>query len=524
MLASVIAAYVESLGERELDVPFRALLRAEGFFDIAFVHGVSEFGRDFIAKRLDNDEVVRQYHFQNKAGNINQATFREVRAQLEDIRTVPLRHPLADSGLENVIVLVTTGSLRGDAREAADGYRQTLPSRWNFNVWAGEKLIEMFTTHLHAALSERARGPLLTLLGSIDQGVIDQQEVERHSRRWIPDTQAAVSSADVMEAAFIANRLRSADRLDLACYCALGVLRAQLAASSEEEPLSEASIAEIRAAGEFFVYYGEALWARCDEALRYPAPMVNVHREFGFWATYPVRCMRTAELIALLALWRRRRQEEVQALEDWVGEFLRLQPGSAHPISDRYAVSLLAPAILLAGQPEILTRWLREVVRWTADRYEGESLGIAGVDATPEQEVEYLLGDLEHVELPERHESLVAGAVLDLASLLELAEIYDDARHEFYAVALVPDLRHPPEGRDAWLRDGDGTRQQLNAPFSDRFSETPGWHTAPHHGEAPPDWPMTTGLQWETLAVWTLLRDRWSAPLLRELVSPIVRT
>jgi hypothetical protein len=50
VLDSVIAGFLESLTERELDEPLRAVLRAQGFFDIHFVHGPSEFGRDFIAK------------------------------------------------------------------------------------------------------------------------------------------------------------------------------------------------------------------------------------------------------------------------------------------------------------------------------------------------------------------------------------------------------------------------------------------------------------------------------------------
>lgn len=517
MLESAIAAYVEALGERELDVPLRALLRAEGFYDIELVHGVSEYGRDFIAKRRDDDGVARQYSLQSKVGDLGIGEWRKVREQLEDIRTVSIAHPMFDSDLDGVIVLVTNGGLKGDARGAAEGYRNTLQNPWRFEPWTGERLIAMLTRHLQAAIGDRARGSVLSLLGAIDDGTVDLQALERHTRRWVPEADETVTPADALEAALIANRLQSADRLDLACSCSLGLLRAHLVAHADADPLSPEAAADIQAAGEFFALYAEALWGSCDEALLHPAPMVNAHHEFGFWVTYPVRCMRLAEHLALLGLWRGRRGRAAKDITDWLARFLELQPGSAHPVSDRHAVSFLAPALLLADRSELLTAWMREAVRWTADRYEGESLGLAGLDANPEQEVDYLLGDLEHIALPRRRESFVAGVLLELASVLELPGLYDDARHEFHAVETVPELRHPPSGRDAWLRDGPGMRQELNAPYAERFGDTDGWQTAPHHHVESPSWPIRVGLEWETLAVWGLLRDRFSAALLREL-------
>ena len=326
-----------------------SLLRAGGFYDIELVHGVSEYGRDFIAKRRDDDGPVRQYSLQSKAGDLHLADWRKVREQLEDIRTVAIAHPLFDPSLEGTIVLVTTGSLKGDARGAAKGYGETLSKPWRFELWTGERLIHMLKEHLHTALGERARGPLLSLLGAIDQGDIDLQGVERHTRRWIPEEGKVVAPTDVLEAALIANRLQRTDRLDLACSCALGVLRAEMVAYAEQVPLSPDAAANIQAAGEFFALYAEAIWARCGEAFLHPAPLVNAHSEPGFWATYPVRCVRLGELLALLALWRLRRGRAADDITEWLARFLQGQPGCAHPVSDRYAVSFLAPALLLAG-------------------------------------------------------------------------------------------------------------------------------------------------------------------------------
>ena len=216
MLENAIAAYVDSLGERELDIPLRALLRAQGFFDIELVHGVSEHGRDFIAKRRDDDGVLRQYSLQSKAGDIGIPQWRDVRQQLEDIRTIVLQHPMYDADLEPVMVLVTTGSFVGDGRAAARGYADSVPEPWRCDFWTGEKLVRWLVGALEAALGERARGPLLSALGAIDEGRWDLRELERHTRRWVPAADQPVAPEDVMEAALLANRLVAAERLDLA--------------------------------------------------------------------------------------------------------------------------------------------------------------------------------------------------------------------------------------------------------------------------------------------------------------------
>src|SRR5712692_2876237 len=76
MLADVIGTYVDSLTEREFDAPFIALLRLHGFTDIHFLHGSFEFGKDFIAKGIE-DAVRCQYVFQTKAGNIGISDWNE---------------------------------------------------------------------------------------------------------------------------------------------------------------------------------------------------------------------------------------------------------------------------------------------------------------------------------------------------------------------------------------------------------------------------------------------------------------
>ena len=90
--------------EREFDAP----LLAAGFTDVHFLHGVFEFGKDFIAKGPkppDGDTgtgnpalwVPHQFALQSKAGDLGEA------------RLDGLAHPSFDLGLPHAGVLVTTG-------------------------------------------------------------------------------------------------------------------------------------------------------------------------------------------------------------------------------------------------------------------------------------------------------------------------------------------------------------------------------------------------------------------------------
>src|SRR5437762_2687902 len=115
MLRNVLEDYLSSIKEREFDYPLTALLQAMGFYDIHFTHGGVEFGKDFIAKRIEN-ETEYQYAVQSKRGDINQSLWRnEIRGQLEEAIVSDLSHPQFNRALARKVILVTTGRLSGNA-------------------------------------------------------------------------------------------------------------------------------------------------------------------------------------------------------------------------------------------------------------------------------------------------------------------------------------------------------------------------------------------------------------------------
>ena len=144
MLDDVIVNYIDSLKEREFDAPFMALLRLHGFTDIHFLHGPFEFGKDFIAKRVE-DGAQRQYAFQTKAGNIGLSEWNLCRGQIDMLRTDALSHPNFDKQLPRSARFVTTGRIVGAAAPAAQEYGQHLASMGEpgFLTWDRDTLVQM---------------------------------------------------------------------------------------------------------------------------------------------------------------------------------------------------------------------------------------------------------------------------------------------------------------------------------------------------------------------------------------------
>jgi hypothetical protein len=109
-LADAVAAYVTNLTERELDAPLIALLRSRGFTDGHLLHGNYEFGKDLIARRVE-DGVEYQYCIQSKAGDLNASLGRGVRQQVDVMRISRVAHPAFDSVLPRRLVVATNGRL-----------------------------------------------------------------------------------------------------------------------------------------------------------------------------------------------------------------------------------------------------------------------------------------------------------------------------------------------------------------------------------------------------------------------------
>ncbi|HEY0712549.1 MAG TPA: restriction endonuclease, partial [Polyangia bacterium] len=469
MLDDAVAAFLDTVGEREFDEPLMALLRAEGYTDVRLVHGQTEFGKDVIAKK-DGEQWV----FQSKAGNLNLAQFRPVRDQLYDLRTSALSAPGFDKDLPRRAVLVQTGRLTGQAPLAAQEYEQQCVDREETPIefWNKDLLLGKLSANPDAILRGSMDGQLLGLIGAIDAEQVDMEVVERFSRRWTSWEPMRFSGLGIIEASLVCERLRGADRLDLACQVALCAVRGAWAAGAAE-PDSEATRVGAEAAGRLFEIHARQVWAECDDRLLEEF-VLESGSGFASWVTYQIRCMRTAEFLALLALRVRADAPDVTAeITAWLAKFAEVHPGITRPIGDRYAVSVIpVAALLLAEHREVVETVLRRTAIWVCDRYERDELGLESVDGPVFDEVCRVVAGPFDFGLTARQESQIASVLLDVSATLDLRDVYADVRNDTLAVDLYPSVLLLGPGPDQLSRDGGGNSWDYNPDYADVIDGT----------------------------------------------------
>lgn len=529
MLADLVGSYLDSLAgrEREFDAPLMALLRAHGYYDIRFTHGKVEYGKDFLAKR-DEDGACYQYVFQTKAGDLNLQQWRDARLQIDELRRNALSHPAFDTSLPRRAVFVTTGRLNSPARVEAQQYAVYIEQEKEtpFTLWERETLVEMMSASPEAGLAGNVQGTLVKLLGEIEVGEAQELGIEQFSRRWLVCSpgQPRYLWRAALEAGVIANLLRRHDRLDLACTTALCLARAAWASTHGAEPPDGISVEVAGLGRTMFRYYAREVWRDCDDEILLPVRFFYPQNPLVAFVTYPVKCLKLIEILGLLGLLEAANNNSLaDDIAAYLVRFFDAHPGSMHPISDRYAVSLAPPLLLLAvtGRGSRVSAILKEVTRWVANRYDNDGLGLASPYSDPADEVVRLLGTpLAHVTIDRRAESYLAAMVLDLAAVLEEKEIYELAVNEFRAVDALPSIANTGDDADQYVIGGDGVRRELNAPYQVKWEPTNNWQVAPHHcRQNEPRYLERIGFAWDQLALSSALRDRHFIHVYRNVVE-----
>jgi hypothetical protein len=139
-------------------------------------------------------------------------------------------------------------------------------------------------------------------------------------------------------------------------------------------------------------------------------------------------------------------------------------------------------------------------------------------EATPREELSYLLAAFEHISPPPHRTSYLSTVILDLICVLELDEIYSAAAHDL-AVHAPAELLHLPTTRGQYLFDGDEIQQATGLQYNEGWAPTDGWKSAAHHDDVDPSWLEANGRRWEKLALSTVTRDRHDIGLIRRLVE-----
>jgi hypothetical protein len=476
MQRSVFEGWIAGLNERGFDLPLLALLRSHGFYDVHFTHGQYEFGKDFIAKRVEGDRVV-QYAFQSKAGDIGGGEWEAIFAQLFEAAGGSLVHPNFDASAFRRCVLVTTGRLKGKAFHSANNFKSTVASQAEFVVWDADYLLDL-------ARGTNPDFPLRDLHPSIEHIVAEIQLGSLGSRTLLLGLERAAPPLPLqrselhtasMESTLVIAALRRAG-MHLHVPLVAAHLARLAAASSDAE---SAGVAYEEATGLLRAAVDELLHM-FDSALDSPQDFIDVvGGMFEQWFTYPAACGFLGEFVAIALLHARRvgDRSAVTRYADALLRLVRVQPGARHPASERFAVSTLAMSAGLAclGEWDALEAIIVEVTNWLCDHLEDDGVGLAGPYADPRREVENLMGAcLDSVSLERQGESLLAVVLVEVAGEW-LPKMYADVVNDLLAVECCPTAVIPVELPGALFLNGGGTRMLMNAVYPPVPSRLP-WH------------------------------------------------
>ncbi len=388
------------------------------------------------------------------------------------LRTDSLAHPNFDKDLSRRARFVITGRLIGGAPLAARQFREHLETLGETELRTSDRdtVVDMLAVD-PICLSGSPLG-LIQILGS-QHDQLDFRVLESYSRGWIRSAWNALNLRDSLEAAVIASHCRRQNRIDLACYTALMLHRSTLATVHGQIPLPESASVALRTAKDQFRYYASQIWEDCRDNFLHADQIIQGDPTPAAFITYPTRCLTVIEMLGMLGLLEAEIDERSNFSREIVAyleEFIHANVGTTHPISDRWCISLVVAVLLLAkfGKAEAAKCLIRLTTKWIADYHDNGNFGLAQPHALPAEEVAYLLGPpFEQISLRRRSESYLAVAVLDLASVLEEAELYDLARNEFLAVDVVLPVIEMGDDQGQYCLHTGEHRFEPNMPFAE---------------------------------------------------------
>ncbi|OGO39421.1 MAG: hypothetical protein A2W35_13390 [Chloroflexi bacterium RBG_16_57_11] len=481
MLRSVLEDYLNCIKEREFDLPFLALLPALGYFDIHFTHGQVEFGKDFIAKKNEDGEVV-QYSFQAKAGDINQADWRNtIMGQMLESLLVGVGHPNFSRDLPHKSVLLTTGRLLGNVgveiqdinkNKIVDIYKK-LP----IIVWDKEDILNKLMIYgveevfRSAGSNYESYGNFYKLYGSILRDELSLTKVEKHFQHWL-DESFSLDDRILgcgLESEIIASQCIRFGRVYEAIHVYLNFLRVVLNvldnATMEQEQnrfnlIYSQLMEKLIGLMENYIYHSHYEWVKNERNL------AKIIRGPGVMFTYLVFSARLMEIAGFLYFAEKETGNKNQTLSILL-DFVQNEPGCGRMPSDRYAISLVLPilALLDGDKSDDAKKLIRKAVVWLCDRYE-EGSGLASVEARTFDEVATLFGyPFDFFELATTNDSFLATVLLDLAAFLRDREFYQDVVNDVKACKIFPVYWQIPDGKSLYFVEGTDIISYPNVHF-----------------------------------------------------------
>lgn len=535
MLRNVLEDYLSSIkDEREFDYPLSSLLQAMGFYDIHLTHGKTEFGKDFIAKKVD-DGVVHQYSIQSKRGDIKQAEFRnEIMGQLMEASLLGIVHPQFDRSLPRKVIFATTGRLRDNAGPAFQDMNLELTTTYQKNpvtFWGYERFIELSEEfglsgiHPNTVRGVAGYAQFYLSYSKAMQGSLTDREIEEYSRLWLDeglDYRKRILRASI-EADIIARKLIEGDHLYEAITAYLGLARLVMQVMYETDDKDVVEILEEIVNGKVLAlcrqFFNEfkAGWEEEEKSLL----RMCVRHSYMPMLHYLVWCARVFEASALYFFLTEEQDEKDEAIT-FITEFLDKEEGCGHIPGDRYSTSVVwgALALISAGRADKARALVQRSVVWLCDRVE-KGFGIARYDADEKEETYTLLGyTFDFIKVEKNRSSYLATITSDLAAFLGDRDFYADVINDIAACEIVYSYWQFPDTKAILTIDTEECRTYANIPHQFSLTEFEEFSYAEHIKDEPSSFQITEKAGLSSLILLSaLLKDRYFPKLWGQIVE-----
>jgi len=530
MLRNVLEDYLSSVKERDFYYPLTSLLQAMGYFDIYVTDGPGEYGKDIIAKKIE-DGQTNQYKIQAKKGDIDQEAFRKVMGQLfEAIVLKKLSHPQLDTTLTQKTILVTTGELTPNAFIEHQAFNDTLVNEYNkekVEFWGKSRLIELSEqyglTGIHQTTAQGLRGYgqfYQTYSKAIDK-LLSDREIEEYSRFWLDenlDYKKRILRAAI-EAEIIASKLIEGGRVYEAIITNLSLARVVMETTYDnDDPFTLVILKELveetilPLCKEFF-YGFKSDWEEAQKSL------TAICFLDGFFPlmNYLVWCARVLETAALYYFLCDKSEKD--KVISFITEFIEKEEGCAHIPGDRYASTLIWPtlALIQSGKIDAAKDLVRKGTVWLCDKVEN-GVGIAHWDADEKEETAMLLFYLfEFMKLEPHRSYYLATILVDLAAFIGDKEFFSDVTNDLDACEIAYFYWQFPDTKAIFTIDTEECRKFSGMIYyADEIKED----YAEYVPEEPDSFQITQKAGLNSLVMLsTLLKDRYFFKMWRQIIS-----
>ena len=525
MLANVLGVYLDSVREREFDLPLATLLRASGFYDIHFTHGNVEFGKDFIAKRSENGTIF-QYSIQSKAGDVSQSDWRnDIKGQMLDSLLSQLSHPNFDINAPHQTVLVITGKMLGNAALSLQDLNTQIETTYKKRpivLWDRETLIPLLETHgLGSVYQANASGFLhygnfYQLYGKTLEENVSRREIEQHSRQWIdqsiPRDKALLCSA--IESHIFATQYKARELIYEAISSHLTLIRTimhQIHTANNQDDVSQLrevysqAISNLKEVMKEYLADVNIIWAKAERNLSSIIPGPN---NIIMYSIHCARIMEVAGCLYFLEL----EQSERDKIISFLTSFILQEPGCANIPSDYYAISLVLPVLSLcfSGHRDIAGQLIHHSTVWLCDRYQ-DGYGLADISAEPYDEIVTLFGyPFDFIKVQPRRGSFAASVICDLAAFIGETELYTNIVNDIKASKIVPQYWQVPDTTSIFTLEGEDIINYPNIDYSDIHLPFESFSFADHIKHESRSFSITNHIEpFGLLLIMLLLRDRY---------------